>query len=247
MSNFDQYQNIKNSAILLVEGDQFQYYANIDTLENDLNFSNWRSVLLTDSFIIAHENTGTLTQDFITLTEYRWYDTWEVPSLASGCYYYAILDDSDNVKYLNINPIIYRTTTEYTKLIRYRNSKNIYNFNYEDFPNFYNAFRIQLNVRQPTGKNVQIGYELIDGSFFPVRSTTGTQRQFITVMYNEFDHEAFRAAIIHNSFEVLKNNNWFIYRKGDNDYQEEWQEQFPLSDAVVLLEETASFSSNRNV
>ena len=245
MSNFDQYENIENSGAIFYATDTFAFYANLDVLEDDPDFSTWTLNIAHDNFIIAYPNVGTLNQDFITGYEYRFWSSFTVPEgINAGCYYLIVLDGSHNVKYIS-NIIKAKETTDYTFKTRYRNGKNILNFNYEGLTAFYNQFRIGLVIRQPIPQSRNVGYDLIRGSFNPVRNVTGSEKQFITLWYNEGDHEAFSAASSHRVFEVAEDGQWVLYVRGESEYNIEWADNYPLAEGDIKLQKSATYKSNK--
>lgn len=245
MSNFDQYDNIVNSAAVFYPNDIFSFYANLDELETDGNFANWRLGIYNDDFTLAFDDVGVLNQDFISGYGYRFWSTFQVPNtLIAGCYYLLIVDNNSMVQYAS-NLIKGFQLRDYTVSLRYRNDKNILNYNYEDLPDFYNRFRIQLKIRQPISDIRQTGYDLVQGSFAAVRSITGIQKEFITLWYNENDHEAFNAASIHLEFEFVENGQWRLYRRDQTDYNIDWQDNYPLAEGNIRLQRVETYKSSK--
>ena len=171
MSNFDQYADVENQVVVMVAGEEFSFYANLDQLEDDATFSDWHLDLVFEDFSMAFPDIGTLQQDIITGSQYRFYSTFTVPTgLTATCYRLIITDDFySTVKYIS-DKITASEITDYTNTVRFRNDKNIYNFNYEGLTQFFNRFRIKIQDRQPIPTTNSTGYELIDGAFNPSRS-----------------------------------------------------------------------------
>lgn len=247
MSNFAQYDDVENIIVSLIADEDFAFYANLDELEDDSNFANWRLDLLFDDFNVAVTNIGFLLKDIISGSDYRFYSEFVVPSgLTTGCYYLAILDETDEVKYIS-NKLNYSTILDYSFFIKYRNNKNILNYNYEGLTAFNNRFRIKLVKRQPQQDTTSIGYDLIDGSFNPVRYVKGKVFDFITLWYDEFDHDAFGSAIIHSNFLLVDEGRFVQYRKGDEQYQIDWNDNYPLAEGEIRLQRKNSYSSNKTL
>lgn len=245
MSNFNQYNEVDNPAVVLIGEETFSFYANLDDLESDTNFSNWHLDLVNSDFDIVVQDIGTLNQDFINGSEYRFYSKFTIPAgLTSGCYYFVINDEFYNlVKYIS-NKVYYKTSLDYTKKVRYRNDKNILNYNYEILTDLYNEFRIQLATRRAENDVTQTGYDLSSGVFNPVRSIIGKTKEFITLWYDDFDHEAFQSATIHKNFEVVDLNQWIRFVR-NSDYDIDWQDNYPLAEGTIRLQNRGTYSSNK--
>jgi hypothetical protein len=247
MSNFDQFSNVNNASIVLVAGDTYRQYFNLDTLETSGSFVDWHFDLLTDGFATAYADIGILTKDELD-GGYRFYVEFVVPSgIPPGCYYLAVVDEFYNqVNYLS-NVVEYSTITDYTKIVRFRNNKNILNYNYEVLTSFYNQFRIKVQQRHQTPNINATGYDLINGSFNPVRYTQGSSEEFITLWYDKEDHEAFNAMTIHSDFYVEDGGEMIQYIRGENDYSIDWQQNYPLAEGSIRMQRKDSYTSNKTL
>lgn len=246
MSNFDQYNDVSSTITTMVAGEVLAFYANIDELETSANFGNWHLNLLFSDFRLAITDIGVLVKDQITVDGYRFYSEITVPpDITPSCYYLVIVDETDTVKYLS-NSINASSITDNTLYIRYRNGKNMLNFNYEGLTDFYNRARIKLTQRAPSYPTTRIGYELIDGSFNPVRSLLGVNKEHVTEAYESDDHQAFNSATI-QTFEIFEEGSFKEYRRGTNEYNVEWNGLNPLADGTITLEFKETYSSNDNV
>ena len=245
MSNFDQYNEVSNASVILFGGDTFAFYANLDDLETDSGFANWHLDLLDEDFNVAVADIGTLTQDVISGSSYRFYSSFVVPyNLTPGCYRLAVIDEFyDQVKYISFQ-MTYKSKSSYTKLVRYRNSKNILNYNYEGLPSFYNTFRVEALTRQPLNQVNQTGYDLVDGSFNPVRTILGQTFEFVLSWADADAHQGFEAATIHSNFEIGDNQGWKQYIR-NSDYQIDWIDDYPLADGTIRLQKKTTYSSNK--
>lgn len=249
MSNFNQYDNVENIIVNLIAGEEFAFYANLGALEADTNFANWHLDLVDDQFNAVVLDVGVLTKDIISGDSYRFYSEFDIPfGLTDGkCYRLIVRDETyDQIKYIS-NLLKYSTIEDYTFYVQYRNNKNILNFNYEGLPDFKNKFRISLQKRQPQQDVTSIGYELIDGSFNPVRYVKGKQFEFITLWYDEFDHDAFNTATIHSSFQIIDTAEFVQYVRGDEQYSIDWNENYPLAEGTIRLQRKDSYSSNKTL
>jgi sugar lactone lactonase YvrE len=250
--NETQYDDIQNYAVTLFAKETLSFYANLDTLEDSANFASWRLDIVNSDFITQAYGVATLTQDIISGSDYRFYlDQWEILDyLNKGCYRFVIIDTTDNtVKYIS-NVWDYSSTISYfTKRIRYRNPEDILNFDYETLTTYKNEFRVNMVQRQPSYSTARTGYTLIDGSFNPVRTTTGMEFDFITENYNDLDHEAWNAATIHE-LEIYneKTGQWEVFKRSeDAAYEVDWQDNYPFADGTIKLEQENTYNSSKNV
>ena len=208
----------------------------------------WRGITYKTGEFVAVSSNGTNRVMTLSYTsQYNFYSEYVVGDISTGCYRMIIHDENDQIKYLS-NPIKFTDTiAPWSYLVKYRNNQNILNFNYTGLIDFYNQFRIDLFIRQPTFPTNRIGYELISGSFNAVRSVKGTKKQFLTEAYSAEDHEAFTAATVHSDFQVFENGEWVSYTRSTDEQVIEWQENFPLADGTINLERIDTFSSSDNV
>ena len=132
MSNFNQYDQVSNATPVLIAGDTFSFYANLDELEDDVTFSDWSLDLVDENFQVIVNNIGTLTQDVISGSGYRFYSSFIIPyGVTPGCCRLVISDNFYNtVKFIS-GLLDYKSSVGYTKVLRFRNSQNILNYNYE--------------------------------------------------------------------------------------------------------------------
>lgn len=249
MSNFDQYNQVENPSLVLCGGDFFAFYANLDELEDSASFSDWHLDLVMqvgDGFNLVVEDIGTLFQDVISGSNYRFYSSFNIPyDLTTGCYRLVITDEFYNLVQYVSRPMNYKSHTDYSIPIRYRNNINILNYNYQNtLSSFYNTFRLNMVKRQPLNEVNQVGYDLIDGSFFPISTVTGLTEEFILSFADEYHHQGFEAATIHSDFEIGTKTGWKQFVR-KSEYQVDWQEDYPLADGIIRLQQKNSFSSNK--
>lgn len=246
-----QYNKIDDYAIVLVNGEALKFFANIDTPVSDTNF--WGELVLFNlNMDIVKFNLGTITILPVTGGNkfYVDQDSLEIGSIESGIYFIGVLSGYDPTKiYYLSNPVFVASNAlDYTNKIRYRNNKNILHFEYESLTSFKNEFRIKLVKRQPNFPTRQIGYDLVSGSFNPVRTTKGSQYQFITEAYSKYNHEAWNASTI-QELEVYDENEmeWQLFKRGESTYEVDWSENYPLADGTIELEQSSTFSSNKSL
>lgn len=247
MSNFDQYNRVGNPSIVLIGGDAFNFYVNLNDPVSDLSFSNRLDLVMEvgDGFALVAQDVATVNRDFVDGTNHNFYASFTVPfDLTEGCYRLIIVNASAELVRFVSRSMIYQSTTDYTLPIRYRNNLDILNYGYVALSSFYNTFRLALMKRQVLKQINQNGYDLIDGSFYPVRTVMGRTEEFILIWANEFMHESFEAATIHSNFEIGTKTGWSQYVRKD-EYQVDWNEDYPLADGSIRLEQKSTFNSNK--
>jgi len=251
--NESQYDDIDSVVVNFFKNDEISFYANLDSLEDNANFSSWRLDLVdAETFSTLYYGIGTLTKDIISGSDYRFYlDSLSIPTTwESGCYRMVIVDESNqSVLYIS-NPFKYSSQlAPYTEAIRFRNNVNILNFNYETLTSFKNEFRIRVVKRQGSPVANRIGYDLINGNFNPVRTTTGIKLKFVTDFYSLLDHEAWNSAIIQD-LEIYNDETgtWESFTLPDGGVIEiEYEKNYPLGTGQVTLEQDNTYNSNKNV
>jgi hypothetical protein len=231
-----------------VTGSTYSFYNNSSTLEDDVNFNYWLfSLVHSDSFIPVYEDIATLTKDIISGTDYRWYvDSFVFPSVENGCYRFIVEDTiSGNVFYIS-DQIEVVDSDEGLMLVKYRNAKNILNYDYETLTTFYNQFHIEMFKRKPQRPETTEGYSLVDGSFKRVRTVLTKTYEFITGWFDEPEHDATHAMTIHSTLDVAYGGNYNAMNKPDNsDYNYDWQDNYEFIQGSVRLEEDDKSSSNK--
>jgi len=239
-----------NYKTIFLAGDSISWYANLDTLETNANFSSWDIYIVhADSFIKALVTLGiNIQKDIISGSDYRFFaQDWTFPStIGIGCYRIVIEDTSDgNLLYIS-NEIEVITDVTDTLLIRYRNAKNIQNFNYEKFTTLYNVVRVPLIKRKSQRPITSEGYDTINGAFQRVRTAITKSYEFLTDWFDEEAHDALDIATLHSTFEVFENEEWVAYnRPSGSDYQANFEEEYPLIEASIRLEQSDFSSTNK--
>ena len=72
--------------------------------------------------------------------------------------------------------------------------------------------------------------------------------KFIASWLDEAAHEAWEIATIHSTLELWRNNDWVEYLRSESEnYEAEFQEDYPLIEAGITLEEVGYASTNKAV
>jgi hypothetical protein len=231
-----------------VVGSTYAFYNNSDTLETTASF-NYAGLDLVhaDTFIQVVTDVTTLSTDILT-GGYRFYATdFVFPTVAEGCYRFIIVDVSagENVLYIS-DP--FEVITSSTGLIytKYRNGKNILNYNYETLSTYYNKTHVELFKRKPQRPTTTQGYELSTGSFKRVRTLLTKTWEFITGWFDTNEHDAMQAAIVHSDLQLYIDHNWESMNLGDgSEYLLEWSDNYGFIQASVQLQINDKSSSNK--
>ena len=243
-------------STILVKGDLFSHYFNIETLETNANFSSWQLNLYfaigeTGIGARAYTNVFTLTKDIISGSDYRFYiDTQVVPfDIDPGCYRMAVLD-TVGAEILYITEIVeVRENTTGLLRCRFRNDENIMNYNYETLTTFKNRVNLPLKIRQPKIVPTSEGYDLSAGTFNQTRVTLVKEWEFITGWIDKDAIEAFHAMFIHSTFEVELERGSGVYtafRKGESaELEQDWGDDYPLVTTLIRLQEIDFATTNR--
>lgn len=228
----------------------YSHYANIDTLETNANFNYWRVDLVhADSFVQVVTDVMTLTKDIVSGTDYRWYTKFTFPSVPNNCYRFVIIDtaNSDAVLYIS-DELKSVSSDDGLILFKYRNAKNILNYNYEGLPTFYNIFHVEVKKRKPNVNLSRDGYDLTSGTFKPVRTVRTKNYEFVTGWFDENEHDAMSATLIHSDLQLGIDGNYLAYTlPEDGGYDTDWQEDYEVITTGFRLEQNNESSSNKAI
>lgn len=124
------------------------FYANLDEPIDDADFANWVLSLYDKTGTEVAAGIGTLVKDIISGTEYRFYATFTIPvGIPKGVYQFVIYNSSTtDVKYQSncVEVITEDDIADYV-LLQFRNSSDIWNFNYDTITN-YNTLFLPMNL-----------------------------------------------------------------------------------------------------
>lgn len=233
-----------------VPGWDYAFYNNSDDLEDNANFNYWTLDLLhADSLTVALDDVAPISKDIISGSDYRWYvDTFTFPDIDNGCYRFIVYDNANNEVIYIGDEIEVTDNTNNLTYVKFRNSKNILNYNYEVLTTFYNLFHVEMFKRKPKNTERAKGYNLVNGVFKRVRTTLSKSYEWITGWFDEEEHDATQAMSIHSDLNVGYDGELRSVTKDDSDtYEIEWQENYEEVQAKLDLTEVATGSSNKAV
>jgi hypothetical protein len=233
-----------------VVGENYAFYNNADDLETNANFTYWGFDLVhSDTFTSVYDDVTTLSKDIISGSDYRWYaDSFEFPSVPTGCYRFIILDTTDNSVLYISNEIEVTDSTDGLVYCKYRNAKNKENYNYETLTDFYNLFHVELKRRKPLNPKVTQGYDLSTGSFKRVRTTKTKTYEFVTGWFDEDEHDAMQDMVDHSDLQLVYEGNFNAMNwPDDSEYAIEWQEDYEFIQASIRLEQNDKSTSYKAV
>jgi hypothetical protein len=177
-------RNNDSFAPAYLKGYEHFFYANLDDTIEDSDFNDWVLSVFDGAGNEVAGSIGTLEQDIISGSDFRFYASFTIPeSLPDGFYELIIYNsNTDEVKYISncIEAISFENIEDYV-LLFYRNSSNVFNYNYESVNN-YNTVFLPMNVieQQPEIELTQY-----------VEQTTGRRRNQKTITSKVIKLETF--------------------------------------------------------
>lgn len=208
-------------ALPLVEGDSMGIFTNFN-LDNGVNpFADLKVGLWSENLGIYIEDIGKA----IILTNlpiYQWYiDGWSVPILPKNENYRFVMYNAPSTILFYSNSFRVVNNTEFTSVVRYRNSNDALGYLYESVPSFYNEFRVDVWTGRANYNENARGYDTHEGDFITVKSDIQKIREFQTRFFDEVANEAF--------FSMLAQSEFFIdeirYKKQpEQGYDIAWSE-----------------------
>lgn len=234
-----------------VIGGEYAFYNNSDDLEDNANFASWRVDLVhSDSFLTVVGNIFSVTKDVISGSDYRWYNSsFTVPEVEAGCYKFVVIDTaaSDAVLYISRTFEVVNGSKD-LMYVKFRNARNILNYNYTGLPSFYNISHVEMFNRKPQRPVTTEGYGLASGSFLRVRTILSKTYEFITGWFDEDEHDSTQAILIHSDLQIVIDGSFQAMKLGeDGEYLVEWAENYEFIQAAVRLHRVNKSSSNKAV
>lgn len=233
-----------------VIGSTYSFYNNSTTLETTASFNYCGLDLVhADDFSVVIRDVATLSTDILA-GGYRFYaEDFTFPTVDEGCYRFIIVDVSVNENVLYISePFEVVGSDTGLMYCKYRNAKNILNYNYEGIPAYYNKVHIELAKRKPLRPTTTQGYVLSSGSFKRIRTLLTKTWEFVTGWFDTKEHDAVQAVTIHSDLQLYIDSNWELMNVSDEgQYTLDWQENYEYIQASVRMQVNERSSSNKAV
>lgn len=177
----------------IIEGDTIGFYINFfDDFAEDA--SGWKIGWWTPDAIII-EDIDVLIEDDIDGINKNLYGEVTVGVLPRSPLRLVIYDPDnyDSIEYWSTG-FRFKTSTAGTSVLKYRNHRNVLNFEFENVLTFYNQNRIDVRIGEPIAANDTVGYEISSGHKVRSKTTHRVTREFETQFFDEYAHQGFNAA-----------------------------------------------------
>lgn len=219
--------------------ENFKFYANLNNPINDSDFSEWKLALVkirildnvnTFDFEFIHTDLAPILQDNIT-GGYNYYtESFEFPATTDGLYFLLVYNSVTNkTKFISNQIYIDNTAEERTVLIKYSNTSNQYNFNYEGLPALENEIRIHLFQSEINHEiNIQQYRSVSTGKLRNIKTEPDKLVKFMAHKFDEPAHDTMISLITHDNITI---NNKAVTPKGN--YEIENQLLSPLANAEI--------------
>ncbi len=186
------------------------FYANLDSTIDDTDFADWQMNLYDRYANVIVADVATLVQDIITGSEFRFYANFTLPpSVADGIYYFVIFNNqTDELKYISncFRAISNEDIGNYV-LLSYKNSGNIYNFNYEAVDEFNTVFIDAAVVEEQPEAEIKQYQEQSTGKVRNLKSQVRKRINLETQFYDDEANDAMLSLSVHDNINL--NNGAF--------------------------------------
>lgn len=211
-----------NYALPLFQGDSINMFMNFVLDNTVVPFANLKLGLWSSDLGIYLGTIVALNQIVISGNNYSFYaDEWTVPALPRNENFRFVLFNAPSTILYYSNSFRVVNNTDYTSVVRYRNSNDALGYLYEDVPSFYNEFRADVWTGRPNYNENVRGYETYEGGFIQVKSDVQKLRTFETRFFDEIAHEAFFSMISQSEFYIDE----ILYKKqSDQSYDIAWSD-----------------------
>ncbi len=199
-------------AIPLVEGDTLSIWFNGELDDAIFPFATLKVSLVFENEDTYLDDIAALTEVVISGDIYQFYFSWTVPVLPPGNFHFIVFDAGSPL--LISNSLTTKVNTEYTSIVKYKNSVNALGYRYESAPSVYNEFRVDLHTGNPSYNENVRGYETYEGDLIQVKSDIQKRTEFQTRFFDAGAHEAFFSMLSHS--EVLIDD--IEYKKSGENY-----------------------------
>ena len=202
-----------NYILPVVAADVLKFYINFDSPISD-DTSTWKLGIWLSDVGIAIRDIATMTEVDIDGTNHDIYVEYTLNALPGPWFRLVIYDGSDNIKYWSNALRYYAVEPDNTYVVKYRNSFNRVNFNYEDITAFYNQFRINGRVADRVPQREVTGYTISSGHWIQAKDIHRAIETVQTYFLDKYTHEAMMAAVSCDEFYI----DTVRYYAGENEY-----------------------------
>lgn len=133
---------------------------------------------------------------------YRLYAVFVVPDIAHGTYQFEVFNNASQVQKVISNK--FRVTDGgYTSLVRYRNSRDLMFYDYEQIPGFYNEFRLHLSLAGYVSENGATQLQSVaTGLRRNLNGTLDKSFQLDTYYFDDGAHDAMMCLLEHDDIQI---------------------------------------------
>lgn len=208
-AEFELTNNYRKSTNLfapaLLKSNNHTVYVNLDSRISDADFANWRVDLYDVAGNEIDTGLGTLVKNSVVSSDYRFHFVCNIDSgVANGIYNMVIFNTStSSIKYIS-TCIEVISTAEIPKFtyIQYKNSTNIYLFDYIGVED-YNSFFLPMNMIEPEPESDLTQYrERSSGIIRNQKSQTAKAVKFDTYFFDEKAGDMMTALSVHDDIKV---------------------------------------------
>ena len=212
-----------NYALPMFQGDGINMFMNFILNDATVPFSDLRLGLWSADLGIYLFNIASLNLISVGVSfDYTFYaDEWTVPALPRNENFRFVLYNEPSTILYYSNSFRVVNNTNYTSIVKYRNSKDALGYLYEDALSFYNEFRVDVWTGLPNYNENVKGHDTYEGDFIAVKSDIQKTREFQTRYMDEIGHEAFFSMLGHSEVYI----DDIRYKKPqDQSYNITWSE-----------------------
>ena len=194
-----------------VPNETYSFFINTDELLSDPNYRAFRLDLLDEQGNLVYVQVGGNfgLQVFFPYLGYEIYQIFAnfiFPIVPDGRYYFGIWDRAEHVYKVTSNTILVaHDCFEVTCLVRYQNLKgSLFNFDYNNNPDFFNVFRLPLNQIDKQFKSDRETYRNVTGNR-ELRTATSfldTNVKFESYWLDDNANEALAAMLEHDTIFI---------------------------------------------
>lgn len=136
-------------------------------------------------------------------TGYRLYTTFSLPATVDGAYQFEIYNTSTSSQKCVSNWFRVMNDAGPTSFVKFKNSRNIYDYQYELIPDFYNQFRLHLSVNSVSAEGGASQVQNVaTGRRRNANGISDKSFQLSTYYFDDGAHDAAIALIEHDSIEI---------------------------------------------